>query len=202
MKRSNQFERTTRDIVNAFLDLLGEKSFEKIIVQDIVDAAMINRSTFYQHFADKYAILEYLQQKYIAEFRIIITQVRDQKDRSIPQIDLLMNDFFLKNSRQLRLLLNIRTEHVDFQAGFKDLLCHLLEDTVAGLSGLERNMFAGMFMEFFTYWLSCDDHPSDFTTAFYNSCLDLTMACFQLEGKPQAKQELLELIGKYETDGD
>ena len=202
MKRSNQFDRTTRDIVNAFLDLLEEKSFEKIIVQDIVDAAMINRSTFYQHFADKYAILEYLQQKYITEFKTILTQVRNQKDRSFSRIDLLINDFFLKNSRQLKLLLKIRTEHVDFQAEFKELFCQLLEDTIVGLSVLERNMIAGMFMEFFTYWLSCDDHPTDFARAFYTSCLNLTMACFQLEGKPQAKQDFLDLIGKYETARD
>lgn len=63
MERKLQFDRTTRDIINAFMDLLDQKSFEKISVQDIIEKTMINRSTFYRHFQDKYAILEYLQDK-------------------------------------------------------------------------------------------------------------------------------------------
>lgn len=65
MKRVNQFERTDRDITNALLSVMERKSFEKITVQDILDEAMINRSTFYQHFTDKFAILERLQERYI-----------------------------------------------------------------------------------------------------------------------------------------
>ena len=35
------------------------KDFQSITVQDIADRAMINRATFYDHFVDKYALLEY-----------------------------------------------------------------------------------------------------------------------------------------------
>jgi AcrR family transcriptional regulator len=50
MKRVNQFERTDRDITNALLKVMESKSLEKISVQDILDVAMVSRSTFYQHF--------------------------------------------------------------------------------------------------------------------------------------------------------
>ena len=58
MKRIKQFERTDRDITNALLLLLEKNRFEKITVAQIIEEAGINRSTFYQHFSDKYEIVE------------------------------------------------------------------------------------------------------------------------------------------------
>lgn len=42
----------------AFLELMREKGFSSITVQDIADKADMNRGTFYAHFPDKYALLE------------------------------------------------------------------------------------------------------------------------------------------------
>jgi AcrR family transcriptional regulator len=51
-------KRTRNLILNAFADLLPEKGFQSLTVQDITDRAEINRATFYAHFADKYALLD------------------------------------------------------------------------------------------------------------------------------------------------
>lgn len=51
--------RTRLLLRNAFMELMTEKNFQAITVQDIADRAMVNRTTFYDHFVDKYALLEY-----------------------------------------------------------------------------------------------------------------------------------------------
>ena len=40
-------------IRNALLTILKEKSIDKITVSDLTKTAMVNRSTFYSHYADK-----------------------------------------------------------------------------------------------------------------------------------------------------
>jgi AcrR family transcriptional regulator len=58
-KLDPRVKRTRGLILQAFEGLLAEKGFETISVQDVTDKAQINRATFYAHFPDKYALLDY-----------------------------------------------------------------------------------------------------------------------------------------------
>lgn len=58
-KLDPRFKRTRKLILQAFGELLAEKNFESISVQDVAAKAEINRATFYKHFVDKYALLDY-----------------------------------------------------------------------------------------------------------------------------------------------
>ncbi|HRN50360.1 MAG TPA: TetR family transcriptional regulator [Anaerolineales bacterium] len=51
--------RTRRLLVDSLNELMGEKSFNSITVSEIANRATLNRVTFYAHFQDKYALLEY-----------------------------------------------------------------------------------------------------------------------------------------------
>jgi AcrR family transcriptional regulator len=52
--------KTRKNIETSFIYLLKQKDFYKITVQDILDTALINRSTFYKHYEDKYQLAETL----------------------------------------------------------------------------------------------------------------------------------------------
>ena len=51
--------RRTRHLLQQALEkLLESKDFGDISVQDITEAATVNRATFYDHYTDKFALLE------------------------------------------------------------------------------------------------------------------------------------------------
>ena len=52
--------RTRRMIMLALNELMNERGMDAITVQDIASRAMINRSTFYAHFSDKYDLLGFI----------------------------------------------------------------------------------------------------------------------------------------------
>ena len=55
--------KTKNLIYSTLIELMKEKSFEEIKVSDICEKALINRSTFYAHYEDKYELLvEFLNQ--------------------------------------------------------------------------------------------------------------------------------------------
>lgn len=53
-----RIKRTRQLLHRAFTELLAEKSFEEISVHDIAERSTVNRATFYDHFPDKFALLE------------------------------------------------------------------------------------------------------------------------------------------------
>jgi AcrR family transcriptional regulator len=59
--------RTRQLLRRALLELMKEKSFQAITIQDIADRATVNRVTFYAHFQDKYALLEYIARETLKE---------------------------------------------------------------------------------------------------------------------------------------
>ena len=49
--------KTNKVLFEALITLMEQKDFEKIKISDICDQALINRSTFYAHYEDKYDLL-------------------------------------------------------------------------------------------------------------------------------------------------
>jgi len=63
MKRPDEREdlrvrRTRKLLWEALMAELSERAFEEVTVKDICERAMVHRTTFYKHYADKYALLE------------------------------------------------------------------------------------------------------------------------------------------------
>ena len=60
--------RTNKLLEQAFMEILKEKGFQSITVQDITGRAGVNRATFYAHFQDKYALLDHsIRQGFLQE---------------------------------------------------------------------------------------------------------------------------------------
>jgi AcrR family transcriptional regulator len=65
-KLDPRIKRTRKLLTQAFVDLMHEKGFQSITVQDIADRAEVNRATFYAHYEDKYDLLDsYTREKFL-----------------------------------------------------------------------------------------------------------------------------------------
>ena len=197
MSRKLQFERTDRDITEAFLRVLSKKPFEKITIQDITMEAMVNRSTFYQHFPDKYAILERLQKKYVAELTDLVNNVLAHDDINLKQIDQIMESYFLKNRQVLRVLLHIRTEHVDIIKQLRTLFTAYFRQNFTQLTELEAYLMSGYWLDFFVYYLEHDLETGNYSTLLFEIYYKMTLHFFQMEHNPEAQKALLDLIVTY-----
>ena len=60
-------KRTRKLLQDAFMELLAEKNFHAISVQDIAERATLNRATFYAHFEDKYALVDFMVREQFRE---------------------------------------------------------------------------------------------------------------------------------------
>ncbi|QGQ45773.1 TetR/AcrR family transcriptional regulator [Metabacillus sediminilitoris] len=61
--------KTKEAIKKAILELMNEKNFDDITIQDISDRANVNRSTVYLHYLDKFDLLDKLIEEHINELK-------------------------------------------------------------------------------------------------------------------------------------
>lgn len=66
--------KTRANIKNTFIELLSEKEFNEITIQNILDKALINRSTFYKHYSDKYELAEQLVDEVLKNTALFINE--------------------------------------------------------------------------------------------------------------------------------
>ncbi|MDR4947928.1 TetR/AcrR family transcriptional regulator [Neobacillus cucumis] len=68
-KVDRRITKSQEAIKNALIELMTEKSFDDITIQDISDRANVNRGTIYLHYTDKYDLLDKLMEEHINQLR-------------------------------------------------------------------------------------------------------------------------------------
>ena len=68
VKEDARVAKTKEKLFSAFRELLAEKRFEDITIQEICAHADVRRATFYKHFDDKYAFLGAMTKSIIKRF--------------------------------------------------------------------------------------------------------------------------------------
>lgn len=81
MRTDRRRRKSQAAIQNAFLNLLGEETFETLTVQKIVDTADISRMTFYAYYVDKLDLLDQMENDSINQIQDFISQQYQTEDR-------------------------------------------------------------------------------------------------------------------------
>lgn len=112
MKQDLRITKTQLALRQAMIELLHQKSFRKITVNDICREALTSRATFYAHFEDKYALLRYtmscLRQELMAQGegdQLIRNYIEYMYDHKAMFRHLLEDEGMLELTRMLDLML-------------------------------------------------------------------------------------------------
>ena len=111
MKTDLRIIKTNNTLYDALINLLKEKTFEEIKVSDICQKALVNRSTFYAHFNDKYelfmSLINSLKESLQAELKSI--EETNLKDYYLKMIEVFLNHIEGKEQIYKSILINNRS---------------------------------------------------------------------------------------------
>src|SRR5690348_8611136 len=111
-KQDRRSQRTRRLVNTAMLELLFEKHYETITVQDILDRAGIGRSTFYTHFFDKEDVLTSIAEQMLGTFSQQLSQRRGGE--MVPVLELF--EHVQQHEQYFRAMLRGHTGEVFWEA--------------------------------------------------------------------------------------
>ena len=111
MKTDLRIIKTNNTLYDALINLLKEKTFEEIKVSDICQKALVNRSTFYAHFNDKYelfmSLINSLKESLQKELKSI--EETNLKDYYLKMIEVFLNHIEGKEQIYKSILINTRS---------------------------------------------------------------------------------------------
>lgn len=115
--------KTRANIKNTFIELLSKKAFNEITIQNILDQALINRSTFYKHYSDKYELAEQLIDEIMKKATVFITErFSNMKDDELFSIIYKAYEYVYDHRKIILALWKIRTDKLHPYDDLQDLL--------------------------------------------------------------------------------
>lgn len=99
-----RIEKTKRAIKTAFMELRAKKPLEKISVKELCEAAYINKSTFYSHYEDIYALSDALEYETVLS---IISSIPKDLDYTFTNPELFTREVtlaFAKHFPQIQII--------------------------------------------------------------------------------------------------
>ncbi|MGM9538616.1 MAG: TetR/AcrR family transcriptional regulator [Candidatus Onthomonas sp.] len=181
-KTDLRIEKTYLFLHNAFTSLLEEKRFEEFTVNELCERAMIRRTTFYKHFADKNEYFTFYMKEICASFQ-------DQLPPDIETDD--VNSYFLYMSRELlrfigrneKLVMNIANSNM-----FPVLLDSLSENIMYDVLRVLRRMNSTKKM---------GTSQMEGFAAFYSGGLLNTLRLWLKRGIPIDEEEFLMVVSNF-----
>lgn len=139
-----RIEKTYRLLTDAFTSLLNEEPYEKISVSKLCDRAMIRRTTFYKHFADKDEFFVFYIQSVHDIFLARVTsdlETHDGSSQITDTADGTSGDGFLENSTsgttrtvsQVPLEVGMLNEFTSFLDSHENLVNNVINSKSASL---------------------------------------------------------------------
>ncbi len=127
--------KSRKALFDACVELVQEKEFQHITINEIVNRADLNRGTFYLHFADKYDMMDSFENEMIEKIEeVILSNLPDEPSDQLfiqtryDTIKELIN--CLEENKELLQLLLKSSHHSSFQAKLRSKLKVVFEERI------------------------------------------------------------------------
>lgn len=148
MEKENQRVRLTKLLLKEKLEqALMEKPINRVTVKEICQAADINRSTFYQHYADQYELLGEIESDIILKTGEFISKIGSENSGLQYLVKLMA--YIRENGAILSILLSPQA-NTTFQNRFMAMV-------LTRLRSIDRAVFNSALMPYFSQFLVMGD---------------------------------------------
>lgn len=178
MKNKNDLRviKTNNILYDALITLLKDKTFEEIKVSDICKIALVNRSTFYSHFNDKYEL-----------FTALIANLKESLSNELKSIEnnISLKDYYLQ-------MIKVFLEHIERKKNiYKSIL-------INNRNSIIMDMIYDTITEDINTRIKENNKnvPNDIFSAYYlGAIVNVGIEWFKNE-KKYSKEEILEYLDK------
>lgn len=162
LKADRRSQRTYRLVRSAFTELVVEKPYDRILVQDILDRAGIGRTTFYAHYFDKEDVLNNIIEQELELLTHPIAHAARQQ--VMPSLELFEHVYHSEN-QQFRELMRSRAGEFLWEA-LQAALYRAIEPALCTLCAEKRSppiplpvvseYLTGAFLTLLKWWIAAD----------------------------------------------
>ena len=156
--------RTYKSLTEAFLQLMSEKHFEDITINELCERAMIRRTTFYKHFADKYEFFRFFIRQLQTDFDATSTFSSDYEDPQAFYISITRHlmDFLKEHEKFVHMvlgsdllptLLDILSEQIAFDITEKIKIAMKKGINMPASPEIAASFFTGAIIHTIRWWL-------------------------------------------------
>ena len=140
-------------IKRALLELMQEKSFDKISVSDIVRKAEINRGTFYAHFKNPHDVLLRIQDDMFSELTAVLNKYSPDEVMADPvPVFKQVSEFLLSDIAYYRMLFRIAGVHEYLLDNKNRIFNYFLGSDI--IKNLDDKDFKREFIALLDFWVS------------------------------------------------
>lgn len=166
--------KTRNGLYDALILLLKEKTFEEIKVSDICKKSLINRSTFYAHFQDKYEL-----------FASLIDNLKQSLNYELKNInkDLTVKEYYIE-------LIKVFLNHIE---GKEEVYRSIM---INNKNSIIMDMIYDTINEDISKKLDDLDIPTDIASSYYLGGVVNVGMYWLRNGKKYTKEEMLDFLNK------
>jgi AcrR family transcriptional regulator len=135
--------KSQKAIKNAFIELMSEKNFDKITIQEISDKANVGRRTFYDHYMDKYDLLDKITEEHINEVKRLCESNVTFKDANLTLFEYLKSNYSFFST----MLTSSGAPY--FRSRFLEFVIEGLKGEVDITQGINKGLSKDVILKFF-----------------------------------------------------